>query len=114
MALNLLALEEDEAKASYSYPTYALYFDYFHYALTASAVSITGLLAGLVCLCPISRDFSGCHLFLFADILLLGASFLLLTDTLARTVASIELPIGILTSACGASFFLYLLLRGRN
>ena len=32
-------------------------------------------------------------------------------DTLARTVASIELPLGILTALVGAPFFLFLLAR---
>ncbi|MBO6227016.1 MAG: iron chelate uptake ABC transporter family permease subunit, partial [Shewanella sp.] len=44
--------------------------------------------------------------------LLLGATFLLLTDTLARNIASIELPLGILTALVGAPFFIYLLARG--
>ncbi|MCO4320741.1 iron chelate uptake ABC transporter family permease subunit [Aliidiomarina quisquiliarum] len=34
------------------------------------------------------------------------------TDTLARTVAGIELPLGILTALVGAPFFMYLLARG--
>ena len=33
---------------------------------------------------------------------------LLIIDTLARTIANIELPLGILTSAIGAPFFLML------
>ncbi|HKK77415.1 MAG TPA: iron ABC transporter permease [Saprospiraceae bacterium] len=43
---------------------------------------------------------------------LLGAVFLMGTDTLARTlIAPAELPIGILTAMVGAPFFLWLLLR---
>jgi iron complex transport system permease protein len=46
---------------------------------------------------------------------LLGASFLLAADTLARTIVSPgELPIGILTALVGAPFFLWLLLRQRR
>lgn len=46
---------------------------------------------------------------------LLGASFLLLADTLSRSiVAPAELPIGILTALVGAPFFLWLLLRERR
>jgi iron complex transport system permease protein len=46
---------------------------------------------------------------------LLGASFLLGADTLARTiVAPAELPIGILTALVGAPFFMWLLLRERR
>ena len=43
---------------------------------------------------------------------LLGAALLVAADTLARTIAApAELPIGILTAAIGAPFFLWLLLR---
>lgn len=42
-----------------------------------------------------------------------GALLLLFTDTLARTLAAIELPLGILTSSIGAPFFLLLLLGKR-
>jgi iron complex transport system permease protein len=46
--------------------------------------------------------------------MLLGGSYLLLVDTLARTMARIEVPIGILTAVIGAPFFLWLLARGRE
>jgi iron complex transport system permease protein len=39
-----------------------------------------------------------------------GASFLVLADTLARTVMQpSELPVGVVTAFCGAPFFVYLL-----
>ena len=43
-----------------------------------------------------------------------GAILLLLTDTLARTLSSTEIPLGILTAFIGAPFFLLLLLRGNR
>jgi iron complex transport system permease protein len=46
---------------------------------------------------------------------LLGASLLLLADAVSRTiVAPAELPIGIVTAAVGAPFFLWILLRKRG
>lgn len=46
---------------------------------------------------------------------LLGAIFLVLTDTLARTIiAPAELPIGILTAMVGAPFFLWLLVKSQQ
>jgi iron complex transport system permease protein len=46
---------------------------------------------------------------------LLGAILLLLADMLARiVVAPAELPIGIITAALGAPFFLWMLLRNRG
>ena len=46
--------------------------------------------------------------------MLVGAGFLVIADTVARTILSpIELPVGIVTAFCGAPFFLYLL-RSRS
>jgi iron complex transport system permease protein len=44
----------------------------------------------------------------------LGAGYLLAVDTLARTVARVEVPLGILTAVIGAPFFIWLLARGRR
>ena len=44
-----------------------------------------------------------------------GAFFLLICDTIARTIiAPVEIPIGIITSAVGAPFFIYLLMKKRS
>ncbi|MBF9196527.1 FecCD family ABC transporter permease [Microvirga terrestris] len=52
------------------------------------------------------------HRMLLPASALLGAALLVAADTVARTmVAPAELPIGILTAAIGAPFFLWLLLR---
>ncbi|SDP07787.1 FecCD family ABC transporter permease [Pseudomonas jinjuensis] len=82
--------------------------------MTASAVSITGIIGWIGLVVPhmarllVGAEFSR----LLPASLLLGAGFLLLTDTLARTVAAMELPLGILTALVGAPFFLVLLARG--
>ncbi len=45
----------------------------------------------------------------------LGAAFLVAADTAARTLAGPgELPVGVITAACGAPFFLVLLRRARG
>jgi iron complex transport system permease protein len=46
--------------------------------------------------------------------MLLGAGYLLIVDTLARTIAQVETPLGILTAIIGAPFFLWLLAKGRQ
>ncbi len=52
------------------------------------------------------------HRMLLPASALLGAALLVAADTVARTVAApAELPIGIITAAIGAPFFLWLLLR---
>ncbi|MCX7841084.1 MAG: iron chelate uptake ABC transporter family permease subunit [Anaerolineae bacterium] len=45
----------------------------------------------------------------------MGATFLIIADTFARTLlAPSELPVGIITAFCGAPFFLYLLRRRKE
>lgn len=55
------------------------------------------------------------HRYLIPCSALLGASLLILTDTISRTiVAPAELPIGIITSLIGGPFFLWILLKQRG
>ena len=55
------------------------------------------------------------HRALLPGAALLGGALLVAADTLARTLAApAELPIGIVTAACGAPFFLILLLRQKR
>ena len=55
------------------------------------------------------------HRYLLPGVVLLGAILLIGADLIARTVlAPAELPIGIVTAAMGAPFFLFLLLRQRR
>jgi iron complex transport system permease protein len=84
--------------------------------MTASVVAISGVIGWVGLMMPhIARMLAGPN---FARLLpvamLLGAAFLLAVDTLARTLARVETPIGILTAVVGAPFFLWLLARGRQ
>lgn len=81
--------------------------------LTASAISFTGIIGWVGLVIPhVARLLVGPNFSkLLPTSLMLGGIFLLLTDTLARTAAPIELPLGVLTSLVGAPFFLFLLAR---
>ncbi len=46
--------------------------------------------------------------------MLMGASFLLVVDDVARLATTSEIPIGILTAFIGAPFFLYLITRKKQ
>lgn len=46
--------------------------------------------------------------------MIMGAGFLLVVDTLARSLAGTEIPLGILTAFLGAPVFLWLLAAGRR
>jgi iron complex transport system permease protein len=84
--------------------------------MTASAVAISGVVGWVGLVIPhIARMLVGPSFDrLLPTAMLLGGSYLLLVDTLARTMARIEVPIGILTAVIGAPFFLWLLARGRE
>lgn len=87
--------------------------------LAGAAVSFAGLISFVGLLVPhIARRLVGVdHRVLLPACALLGAIFLLMCDTAARTLfAPYELPVGILLNVIGGVFFLYLLLgrkRGR-
>jgi iron complex transport system permease protein len=85
--------------------------------LTAAAVSLGGLIGFVGLIIPhIVRLFIGPdHIRLLPIAGLAGAIFLILADTLARTVLSpAELPVGILTAFIGGPVFLFLLRRSKR
>ena len=45
---------------------------------------------------------------------MLGGAYLLLMDDLARSILTMELPIGVVTSIMGAPFFVYLIIRRKG
>ena len=84
--------------------------------ITACTVAIAGIIGWIGLVVPhIGRLLSGNnHQQLLPVSMGVGAILLLLTDTLARTLSSTEIPLGILTAFIGAPFFLLLLLRGNR
>ena len=82
--------------------------------MTAAAVAVSGIVGWVGLVVPhIARLIVGPA---FARLLpmtaILGAAFLLLVDTAARTLGTIELPLGVLTAVIGTPVFLVLLARG--
>ena len=85
--------------------------------LTAAAVSAAGLVGFVGLVVPhIARAVGGPnHTRLIPLAVLGGATFLVLADLLARTVAPpTEIPLGIITAFAGGPLFLYLLRRSRH
>jgi iron complex transport system permease protein len=84
--------------------------------MTASVVSIAGIIGWVGLIMPhMARMIVGPNFErLLPAAMILGAGYLLLVDTLARTIAAVETPIGILTAFVGAPVFLWLLARGRT
>jgi iron complex transport system permease protein len=115
--INVLSLGDEEAKAL-GVETGPLRLVVIAAAtlITASVVAISGVIGWVGLVIPhIARMAVGPSFDrLLPTATLLGAGYLLIVDTLARTLARIEVPIGILTAIIGAPFFLWLLARGRE
>jgi iron complex transport system permease protein len=85
--------------------------------VTSSAICFTGLIGFVGIIVPhiVRLIWGPDHRFLIPLSTLVGAIFLILADSLARTVLSpTEIPVGIITAFCGAPFFLYLLRRRKG
>ena len=85
--------------------------------LTAAAVSAAGLVGFVGLIVPhIARLIGGSnHTRLVPTALLGGATFVVLSDLVARTIVSPnEIPLGVVTACGGGPLFLYLLRRSRN
>ena len=82
--------------------------------MTAVSVSVSGMIGWVGLVIPhFARKFAGNdYKYLLPATILMGGSFLIMVDNLARTLSTSEVPIGILTAFVGAPFFLYLLLKG--
>ncbi|MGQ3299751.1 FecCD family ABC transporter permease [Reyranella sp.] len=84
--------------------------------VTAAAVSVSGVVGWIGLMIPhMVRPLVGPRYdrVLPASVLM-GAAFLVLVDTLARSAARIEIPLGLLTALIGAPIFVWLLARGRH
>ena len=84
--------------------------------ITAASVSVTGIIGWVGLIIPhiarmlVGPDFRK----LLPASMVLGGGYLLVVDMLARSIALIEVPLGILTAAVGAPFFLWLLAAGKR
>ena len=81
--------------------------------LTSACIAISGIIGwiGLVIPHLIRRIFGSDYRIVLPAAFLIGASFLLLVDDLARTLTSYEINVGLLTSLLGIPFMLFLILR---
>ncbi|XYU82000.1 FecCD family ABC transporter permease [Pasteurella multocida] len=113
--MNLLSLDDEEAETlGINTKRTRLIFILSATLMTSAAVSITGIIGWVGLIIPhIARLWIGADFRrLLPTSLFIGATFLLLTDTIARSIFSIEVPLGIITSLVGAPFFLSLLIQG--
>ena len=85
--------------------------------IVGAVVSVCGPIGFIGLMGPhICRKFVGVHhKTLFIASLLFGGVFLLISDTIARTIFyPTELPVGLITSSIGGPFFFWLILKGKR
>jgi iron complex transport system permease protein len=110
--MNVMSLPDEESRAL-GVPTGPLRIAIVAAAtlVTSASVATAGIIGWVGLVVPhIARTLVGPD---FARLIpaaaLLGGGFLLVIDTLARTAAPIEIPLGILTALVGTPFFIWLL-----
>ena len=116
-SLNVLAMGETTARLLGEPTRHLLWLVYLLASiLTATAVSIAGSIGFVGLIVPhLMRMLVGSdHRILIPAATLFGGLFLVLSDTLARTVLSPQqLPVGVITAMLGVPLFLLLLNRAR-
>lgn len=115
--INILSLGDEEAKML------GVHVSFYRWLLIACAtlltslsVSISGNIGWVGLIVPhLARFVVGSN---YAKVIpasmLIGSSFLLAVDTVARTILTVEIPLGIITSLIGAPFFFFLLLQSKK
>lgn len=115
--INVLSLGDEEAKAlGVEAGRLRLIVIGAATLMTASVVAVAGVIGWIGLVIPhLARMLVGPNFNrLLPAALLMGGGYMLLIDTLARTIAAIEIPLGVLTAIIGAPFFLWLLARGQE
>ncbi len=110
--MNVMSLPEEEARAL-GVPTGPLRIAIIAAAtlVTSASVAAAGIIGWVGLIVPhlaralVGPDFAR----LVPAAAILGGGYLLFIDTIARTAASIEIPLGILTAFIGTPFFIWLL-----
>ncbi len=113
--LNVLSLSEDEAKSlGVNVKRERLILIVFSTLAVATATSVCGIIGWIGLMVPhlVRMTIGPDHKVLFPLSLTAGAAFMILADTISRTITNFDIPVGIITALTGAPFFLYLLKKG--
>jgi iron complex transport system permease protein len=110
--LNILSMGDEEARTLGVSPEfYKAIFIILATLVTAISVSAVGIIAWVGLMMPhAARMVLGPdHRYMLPTAAMMGAIYLIICDTLARTLTSAEIPVGILTSIIGAPYLIYLI-----
>ncbi len=115
--LNVMSLPDDEAQAlGVATGPVRLAVVAAATLVTAASVAAAGVIGWVGLVVPhlarflVGPDFGR----LLPTAAILGGGYLLVIDTLARTLAPVEIPLGILTAVVGTPFFIWLLASSRR
>lgn len=115
--INLLTLDEEEARSmGINIRFYRLIFIAASTMLSAAAVCLGGLIGWVGLMIPhMARALVGAdYKRLIPASAMLGAVYLLIMDDIARSILSMEIPLGVVTSIMGAPFFVYLIIKRKE
>ena len=115
--INLLTLDEEEAKSlGINIRLYRLILIAASTLLSAASVCLGGLIGWVGLMIPhMARALVGADYGrLIPASAMLGAAYLVLMDDLARSLLSMELPLGVVTSIMGAPFFVSLIIQKKE
>ena len=110
-------LEDDEAKSlGVNLTLLRAYIIISSTMIVACSISMCGVIGWVGLLVPhIARLLIGNENSKLIPLsMFIGALFLMLIDTLSRTLSSEQIPISILTSLVGAPFFIYILRKNQR
>ena len=110
--LNLLSLSEDELMSQgVNVKRLRVAIIVLSTVMTASVISMCGQVGwvGLIVPHMCKMRFGNNHVKLVPIVISVGASFMVIVDTIARSATATEIPISIITALIGAPFFIYLL-----
>ena len=115
--LNALSFGEEEARAmGLNVKVYNFIIIVCATLLTATCVAFCGIVGWVGLVVPhIVRFIVGANFItLLPASMLVGGLFLLVVDSLARSMLASEIPLGVLTSLLGAPLFIYLLYKSKK
>ncbi len=113
--LNVLSLSEEEAKSlGVNVKRERLILIFFSTLAVATSTSVCGIIGWIGLMVPhlVRMTVGPDHKVLLPLSLTAGAAFMILADTISRTITNFDIPVGIITALTGAPFFLYLLKKG--
>lgn len=112
--LNVMSMGESEAKTlGFNVAVERIIFIAASTLMVSIAVSVSGIIGWVGLMVPhLIRMYSGPdHRSLVPLSMAGGASFMIISDTIARSMTELDIPVGIITAILGAPFFIYLMKR---